>query len=147
MDCRTASAAGVSSTQTGIAIAPATVSSLSVTPLPATTTAGAVNTVTATLRDAYGNVAAGYTGTLTFSSVDAQAALPATYTFTAADAGVHAFSVVFKTAEDTTLVVQDPSNLALTSSQGDIRVTPGAPAKFAMFGPSSAVKGPPSTSP
>jgi hypothetical protein len=131
----------LTSTQTGITITPAAASSMSVTPLPLATTAGAVNTVTVTLRDPYGNIATGYQGTLNFSSVDTQAALPAAYTFTAADAGVHTFNIVFKTAEDATLVVQDPANLALTSSQGNIRVSAGAVAGFTVSGPSNATKG------
>jgi hypothetical protein len=131
----------LTSSQTGITITPAAASSMSVTPLPVTTTAGTVNVVTVTLRDAYGNMATGYRGTLTFTSVDTQAALPVPYTFTAADAGTHTFNIVFKTAEDTTLVVQDTSNLALTSSQGNIRVNAGAVAGFAIKGPANATKG------
>ena len=108
----------LTSTQPGITITPAAASSMSVTALPATTTAGAVNPVTVTLHDPYGNLATSYQGTLTFSSADAQAALPAAYTFTAADAGSHTFNIVFKTADDATLVVQDPSNLALDELAG-----------------------------
>jgi hypothetical protein len=54
----------------------------------ATTTAGAVGTVTVTLKDPYGNIATGYVGTAHFTSSDPKAVLPANYTFTAADARI-----------------------------------------------------------
>jgi len=49
--------------------------------------------VTVTAKDAYGNVATGYLGTVHFTSTDANAVLPANYKFTAANAGTHTFSV------------------------------------------------------
>ena len=47
--------------------------------------------VTVTAKDAYGNMATGYTGTVHFTSSDGQAVLPANYTFVAGDAGIHTF--------------------------------------------------------
>src|SRR5262249_54754105 len=64
---------------------------------PAATVAGAPVSFTVTALDAYGNLAAGYTGTVRFSSSDMQADLPAAYTFTAADAGVQTFTATLKT--------------------------------------------------
>ena len=75
------------------------------------------NNFTVTVRDAYGNLAAGYTGTVKFTSTDKQAMLPPNYRFTAADAGVHTFSIVLKTAGNTVFNLQDTSNLAMASSQ------------------------------
>jgi hypothetical protein len=46
---------------------------------------------TITAVDAYGNVATGFRGTITFSSFDNNDILPSPYTFTAADKGVHTF--------------------------------------------------------
>src|SRR5262249_52962215 len=80
----------VSAGQRGIVAPAGAAASISVTPLHATT-AGMGKTVTVTARDAYGNIATGYTGTVHFASSDTQAGLPADYTFTAADAGTHAF--------------------------------------------------------
>src|SRR5262249_6840450 len=65
---------------------------------PTTTTAGEAHALQVVLLDAFGNVAAGFTGTVTFRSDDLQAGLPADYTFTAADAGVHTFLADLKTA-------------------------------------------------
>ena len=129
------------SAQSGIAIAPAAAASLSYSALPVAVTAGAAVPVTITLRDAFGNIATGYRGTLAFGSADAQAALPANYTFTATDAGVHTFTVAFKTADDTTFSVQDTTNPGLSGSQVDIAVAAGAVTHFAVRGPSSSVKG------
>ena len=65
-----------------------------------TQTAGTAQTLTVTAKDAYGNTATGYTGTVHFTSSDGSATLPANYTFVAGDAGVHSFStgVTLKTA-------------------------------------------------
>jgi hypothetical protein len=48
-------------------------------------------TITVTARDAAGNVAVSYTGTVHFASSDAGASLPADYTFSGSDQGAHAF--------------------------------------------------------
>jgi hypothetical protein len=71
------------------------------------TTAGTANTFTVTALDANGQIASGYTGTISFFSSDPRAVLPANYTFTAADAGVHTFSAVFKTAGVQYIAAQD----------------------------------------
>ena len=63
-----------------------------------------------TAKDAYGNVATGYTGTVHFTSSDAAAALPADYAFTAADKGVHTFSVTFQTAGSQSVTVADTAS-------------------------------------
>jgi len=76
----------------------AAASSLTIGGFPSPTTAGSAANVTVTARDAYGNIATGYTGTVHFKSSDAKAVLPTNYTFTAADAGKHVFSATLKTA-------------------------------------------------
>lgn len=77
-------------------------------------------TATVTARDAYGNVATGFTGTVTLSSTDASATFStATYTYTASDAGVHAFTVTFNTAGNFNVTV---TSGALTGSQAGIVV-------------------------
>src|SRR5436309_2020146 len=76
---------------------------------PATATAGAPFDVTLEAFDAYGNVAAGFRGTVQFATDDpnASVSLPADYTFTDADAGAHAFPGGFslRTAGTTTVSV------------------------------------------
>jgi adhesin/invasin len=113
--------APLSSTTTGVAsvtakIGPSTVASSSTVTFgpdsaaqlaltaPVSTTAGNPITVDATLRDQFGNIATGYTGTVTFTSNDGQATLPAAYTFTGTDAGTRSFSVTLKTAGSTLTV-------------------------------------------
>ena len=61
---------------------------------PAKVRAGVPFDVTVTAVDPFGQLAAGYTGTVTFSTTDPDAGvvLPADYAFTPADAGVHTFS-------------------------------------------------------
>ncbi len=65
--------------------------------------------VTVTVRDAYGNLATNYTGTVTFTSSDPMAALPASYTFVPGDGGQHVFSSV-------TLRNGGPQSLTATDS-------------------------------
>jgi len=84
--------------QSGITVNPAAASSLVVSGFASPSTAGTAGNVTVTAKDAYGNTATGYLGTVSFGSSDSQAALPANYAFVAADAGVHSFSATLKTA-------------------------------------------------
>jgi predicted outer membrane repeat protein len=73
--------------------------------------AGAALTLTVTAYDAYGNVAIGYTGTVTFVSTDPDAQLPEDYPFSASDAGTHDFVTTLYTSGSTvTLFVSDSTN-------------------------------------
>jgi hypothetical protein len=78
--------------------------------------------------DANGNVVAGYTGTVRFTSTSAGATLPADYKFTAADAGTHTFSVALNTAGTASITVTDTTT-GITGSQTGIQVTSGAASK------------------
>jgi hypothetical protein len=60
-----------------ISVTPSAAASFQVAGFPATTTAGVVQSFTVTARDAFANVATGYTGTAAFSSSDPIASLPA----------------------------------------------------------------------
>jgi hypothetical protein len=82
--------------------------------------------------DQFGNVSAGYTGTVHFASSDLQAVLPADYTFSAADAGSHTFTATLKTAGAQTLSVADTANPAF-SSQAQISAFTVVPASFEFF--------------
>jgi hypothetical protein len=124
-----------------IMVSPAAAASLQVAGFPLTTTAGVAQAFTVTLRDAFGNVASGYTGTVTFSSSDPIATLPANYTFTAADAGVHTFTAALKRAGTQFILVTDTAVPTLAGSESGIVVTPAAVSQFAISGPSSATKG------
>ena len=109
--------------------------------VPSQTTAGSSISVIVAAVDIYGNPAAGYTGTVHFSSSDPQAGLPADYTFTAADAGAHSFITSLKTAGTQSLAVADTANPAF-SSQASIGVAPAMPSVWAVNGfPASATAG------
>jgi hypothetical protein len=100
---------------------------------PSSPTAGEATTFTVTVRDNSGNVATGYTGTMHFISSDSRAGLPADYQFTAADAGVHTFSVTFKTAGWQSVVARDTAAPNLVGS-GGTSVTPAAASTFLISG-------------
>lgn len=103
--------------------------------VPAMMSAGSTVSAAVTLRDAFGNVATGYRGTVRFSSTDPAATLPADYTFTAVDQGRHSFPVVFKTAANPQLLtVRDTTISALTQELG-WQVVPGPPARLRFVTP------------
>ena len=83
---------------------------------PAKVTAGVPFDLTVTAVDPFGQVAAGYTGTVTLSTTDADpgVVLPADYTFTAADAGMHTFTDTG--LGETTLVTRGQQTLAVTDT-------------------------------
>ncbi len=66
--------------------------SLQVTGFPSPITAGTAGTSTVTAKDANGNTAIGYTGTVHFTSSDGAASLPANYTFVSGDNGARTFT-------------------------------------------------------
>jgi FKBP-type peptidyl-prolyl cis-trans isomerase 2 len=90
---------------------------------PPTVTAGSSFSVTVTAKDAYGNIANGYTGTVTFSGGGAGATLPADYTFTSGnggteDNGSHVFTggVTLTATGSQTVTVMDTLDNSLTDS-------------------------------
>jgi hypothetical protein len=84
---------------------------------PKPTTAGVAGNFTVTLKDPYGNIAAGYTGTVHFSNTDSSSTLPANYTFTASDHGVHTFTgLVLRKRGNQKITVSDTHYGSLTGS-------------------------------
>jgi CSLREA domain-containing protein len=129
----TASATGTNSasfTLTNNAV-PAT--SIVISSLTSSTTAGVAQTFLVTLKDGSGNAAYDYTGTVQFTSSDPIALLPAEYTFTAADAGMHVFSVTLETAGKQSIQVADTGNGLLTTKQS-VSVLPAVVSAFALSG-------------
>jgi parallel beta-helix repeat protein len=118
------SVSAVTGKESGITVNPADAASFNFT-VPTSTTAGSSFNVTLTAKDAYGNVATGYAGTVHFISTDSQAVLPSDYTFTSNDAGAHTFSFTLDTAGNRSINVTDTSNSALTKTSTD-SVTPAA---------------------
>ena len=89
--------ASLTATESSIAVKPATASILKVTGFPTSDTAGAAGNVVVTAYDAYGNVATGYTGTVSLTSSDPHAVLPSSFTFPGTT-GTHTFAVTLETA-------------------------------------------------
>lgn len=110
---------------------------LSVTASPSAT-AGIATNVSVTARDAYGNVATGYSGTVHFTSSDSSAVLPGNSTLAI---GVGAFQVTFKTAGAQTVTATDTVTPSITGASGTIAVSAGAAATFVVSAPGSATAG------
>jgi hypothetical protein len=82
---------GLSGSQSGIMVGPGAATELFVTG-PASARSGKAFSICVKVRDAFGNIVTGYTGTIHFTSTDQTATIPANYTFKAADKGVHTFT-------------------------------------------------------
>lgn len=124
-----------------LTVTPAAAASLTVTSFPTTTAAGVAHALTVTARDAFGNLATGYTGTVAFTSSDPTAGLSANYTFTAADAGAHTFAAALKRAGTQFLQVADTVTGRLVAAQDGITVTPAAVSHFLISGPTGVTQG------
>ncbi|MGD0863824.1 MAG: cell wall-binding repeat-containing protein, partial [Candidatus Limnocylindrales bacterium] len=132
----------ITGSQSAIVVNPGSATTLALSGLPSPTVAGTAHNLTVTARDAYGNTATGYRGTVHFSSTDAKAGLPADYTFTAADNGVHVFSVTLKTAGTRSVTATDTVTASITGSQTAIVVNPGSATTLVVSGfPSPTVAG------
>jgi len=109
----------------GFSVSAAAATVCSVLDLPASAAAGAQVGLRVAVSDAFGNAAAGYTGTVALSSNDPRAVLSGPATFSSTDNGVRAFSAQLKTAGSETISASD----AVTgiSCQAFVNVLPGAP--------------------
>jgi hypothetical protein len=125
-----------------VVVEAAAAKTMTVAGFPSPTTAGVAGNFKVTLKDPYGNFATGYTGTVHFTSSDGKAALPANYTFTAADAGVHTFSAILKTAGTQAITATD-TTAGLTGTEGGITVNPAAASQFVISAQSSVTAGVP----
>jgi hypothetical protein len=126
--------ASITGTQAGIVVAPAAASTLLVAGFPSPATAGVAGMVTVTARDAFGNMATGYIGTVHFTSSDPEAMLPNSYTFTAADMGIHTFSATFGTPGTQSLTATDAITASITGTQAGIVVSQSAPTSLVVAG-------------
>jgi streptogramin lyase len=107
----------------GVVVQPAAASVLSVIGFPSLVRAGDAGTFTVTAKDAYGNIATGYTGTVHFTSSDGRASLPADSALTN---GTGTFSATLKTAGTQSITATDTVNNSITGTQAGITVTPAA---------------------
>ncbi len=128
-------------TENAIGVTPAAASSLVVSGFPSSITAGVAGNFTVTARDAYGNIATGYTGTVHFISSDPLAGLPANYTFSAADQGVHTFALALRTAGIQSLTVADTSGGVAGATDGGITVNAAAAVELVSTAPAATTAG------
>jgi fibronectin-binding autotransporter adhesin len=131
-------AGALTSASGSVNINPGRASTVLISGLPATLTAGTSASIGVQLRDAFGNLATGYLGALRFTSSDAQAVLPADYAFTSGDAGQHSFTVTFKTAGTQALTLRDTFDATLTGG-GSVAVSSAAASRITLTltGPNS----------
>ena len=125
--------------QTGSAdtlVIPAAGAVLTVAGFPPNVAAGTAADFTVAVRDAFGNPATGYAGTVRFTSTDPQAALPAAYTFTTADAGVRTFRAALATAGAQTLTAADATGTP-AGGQSGIQVAAGPAARVVVTAPTT----------
>src|SRR5207244_846894 len=109
--------------------------SLVVSGFPTPTTAGVAHNFTVTAKDAFNNVATGYTGTVGFSSSDSQATFsPAFFTFSAGDAGVHTLSGTLRTAGTRSITATDTATGSITGTQSSILVNPSTATSLTVAG-------------
>jgi hypothetical protein len=111
----------ITGTSSSITVNPGAAVAFTVVPTAFTQTAGVAFNFTVTAKDAFGNTATGYGGTVHFTSTDAQAVLPANATLTA---GVKIFSATLKTAGSQTISATDTVNGSITSTSSSITVNP-----------------------
>jgi predicted secreted protein len=112
----------ITGSQNAIVVNPGSATQLTVSGLPSPYRAGSAQSLTVTARDAYGNTATGYTGSVHFTSSDSAAILPVNYTFTSGDAGTHTFSVTLKSAGSQSVTATDTVTPSIKGSQSNIVV-------------------------
>jgi hypothetical protein len=103
---------------------------------PQTANAGFTFSFSVTAFDQFNNKAAGYTGTVHFTSSDAQAVLPANSTLTN---GFGLFSGTLKTAGARTITATDTANTAVTGTSNTITVNPALATHFGLSAPAVAL--------
>ncbi len=103
----------------GLTVSAASAANLDLTPDGGNTTAGSSFSVTVTAYDNYTNIAAGYLGTIHFTSSDPNATMPSDYTFVPSDNGTYAFTsgVTLRTSGSQSVTVTDNANGSLTNTE------------------------------
>jgi hypothetical protein len=97
--------------------------SLALSGIPSPAVSGTAYSLTVTAGDGSGSTAAGYVGTVHFTSSDPAAILPPDYTYTSADWGVHVFSVTLRTYGTQSVTAADTATSSIGGSQSGITVT------------------------
>src|SRR5207237_102012 len=97
-------------------------------------TAGVAFSSTVTAKDAFGNLATGYLGTIHFTSTDGQAVVPADYTFVAGDTGAHTFAngVTLKTVGSRTITATDTVTGTIAGTSAAVTVSAAAASTYVV---------------
>ena len=123
-------ASSITGTSAGVLVSAASATHLAVS-APASATTGQAVDVTVAAVDQYGNTAAGYRGTVHFTSTDTGSgtALPTDYTFTAGDNGSHTFTagVSFATAGTHTITARDTITSSIVGTSTGVTVSEPPP--------------------
>jgi len=120
-------------------ITPAAAASLALS-APSTATAGTAFSVSVTAKDAFGNIATGYSGTVHFTATDASAVLPANSTLTS---GAGSFNVTFDTVGVQTVTATDTVASSVNGTSGSVTVSAGSATHFAVSAPANGAAGVP----
>src|SRR5438132_2733490 len=131
--------ATIQGTKSDIAVAPGPAATLLVAGINAPLTAGGSRSLTVEVKDAFGNRATGYSGTVAFGSSDPQGTVPAPHSFTAADAGFFSASVILRTAGSQSVSAVDTVNGAIAGSLAGIVVNPASAVTLTLTGIPAAV--------
>ena len=132
---------GALSTSTEAVVSPGAAARLVLTVPPTPVTAGAPFFFQLSARDAFDNVATGYTGTVHFTSSDGAAFLHADVTFTAPNAGsLSLFGAELRTAGGQTMTATDVTTASLTATES-LTVNAAAASNLRVSAPASATAG------
>jgi hypothetical protein len=116
---------------------PAPATTLRVSTVPTTTTAGAAFKVVVSAVDGLGRLVTNFNGKVTFASTDAKAVLPLPYKFLGTEGGVKSFLVTLKTAGSQDITVTSGG----IGGTDTIAVTAAAASQFTLTAPASAASG------
>jgi len=129
---------GITGTSGNISVGPGAATRFSMT-VPVNATAGtAFNNLTVVAKDAQGNTATGYSGTVHFTSTDGAASLPANTTLSS---GSGTFSATLRTAGNQTITATDTVSGSVNGTSGLISVSAGAATHFSVSAPGTAMAG------
>ncbi len=129
----------ITGTQSNIAVGGGTATVLVVSGYPSPATAGVSSNFTVTAKDAFGNLANTYSGTIHFTSSDGQAVLPGNATLSA---GTGIFAATLKTAGTQSITATDTVTPSIVGSQSGIVVNPTAASILLVSGfPSTIAAG------
>src|SRR5437763_165518 len=127
--------ANITGSQTGIVVVSNAATTLVVSGVPSPQAAGTTSTIRVEARDAGGNIARRYTGTVRISPTEGQATRPADHTFTTSDAGIYTFSsLILRTAATQSVTATDIATSSITGTQSGVVVTPGPAATLLVGG-------------